>query len=206
MSFMSRPRSIQFCVLLMLFGSAIAGWGQSLNGSLSGRVTDPSNASVPAATITIQNTGTGVSQTFTTGPTGIYTFPNLLRGTYNLTVDARGFRKYEQVGITIDLNARVTQDVTLAVGAPMQVVEVLANASPLNYESGVISETVPPSTIEDLPLTLSGAARNAAQFVELVPGVATGAQEGITNMRFAGGPASGDDSVLDGSTLMEGLA
>jgi hypothetical protein len=161
---------------------------------------------VPGAHVTIQNTGTGVSQHFTIGPDGLYTFPNLLRGTYTLTVEAKGFRKYEQQGITIDLNARVTQDIGLLVGAPAQIVEVHADASPLNHESGVISETVPPSTIEDLPLTVSGAARNAASFVGLVPGVPTGAQAGITNMRFAGGPASGDESVLDGSSMLEGLA
>jgi hypothetical protein len=192
-------------MFLVLISLAVPGWGQSLNGSLSGKVTDPSHASVPGALVTVQSVATGVSQHFTTGPDGLYTFPNLLRGTYNLTIEAKGFRKYEQLGIIIDLNARATQDVGLVVGATTQTVEVTANASPLNKESGVIATSVPPATLEELPLTVSGGARNAAQFVEMAPGVTSSAQNNMKTFRFAGGIAWGDEALLDGITMTEGL-
>ncbi len=194
-----------FALACLLLGLAVPGWGQSLNGSLSGKVTDPSHAAVAGALVTVRSEATGVSEHFTIGSDGLYAFPNLLRGTYTLTVEAKGFRKYEQVGIIIDLNARVTQDVALLVGATTQVVEVTANASPLNRESGVVSTNVPPSTLEDLPLVVSGGQRNAAQFVEMAPGVTGSGQDKISNFRFAGGLAYGDESVLDGGTMVEGL-
>ncbi|MGA3324626.1 MAG: TonB-dependent receptor, partial [Terriglobia bacterium] len=168
-------------------------------------MTDPSHASVPGALVTVQSAATGVSQTFTTGPDGLYTFPNLLRGAYTLTVEAKGFRKFEQQGITLDLNARATADVSLVVGATTQTVEVHANASPLNHESGVISNSVPPATLENLPLTVSGGIRNAASFVAMMPGVTTSARTSVYSPRFAGGPAWGDDAVLDGVSMVEGL-
>jgi len=203
MAFITRTRFTLGFVFLVLIGLAAPGWGQSLNGSLSGKVTDPSHASVPSALVTVQSAATGVSQSYTTGPDGIFNFPNMLRGAYSLTVEAKGFNKYEQQGITIDLNSRVTADVSLVVGATTQVVEVHGNASPLNQESGVISQSVPPSTIENLPL--GGGLRNAASFVAMLPGVTTSARTNIYSPRFAGGPAWGDDAVLDGGSMVEGL-
>ncbi len=205
MALIGKAKSVFAFMFLILIGLAVPGWAQSLNATLSGKVTDPSHASVPGARVTVRNTGTGVLATYTTGPDGLYVFPNLLRGTYTLTVEAKGFRKYEQTGIIIFLDARATQDVSLIVGARTQIVEVTANASMLNNESGVISHSVPPSTVEDLPLTVSGGQRNAASFVELVPGVTTSAQNNTKSPRFAGGPAWGDEAILDGGTLTEGL-
>jgi len=205
MAFITRTRFTLGCLFLMLMVSAAPGWGQSLNASLSGKVMDPSHASVPAALVTVQDTSTGVSQHYTTGPDGIYTFPNLLRGTYTLTVVAKGFEKYQQTGITIDLDAHVTANVTMVLGAQTLTVEVHANASPLNHENGAVAESVPPSTMEDLPLSVSGGQRNAASFVAMMPGITTSAETNVKSPRFAGGPAWGDDAVLDGGSMVEGL-
>lgn len=54
MAFITRTKFTLGCVFLVLLGLAVPGWGQSLNGSLSGKVTDPSHASVPSALVTVQ--------------------------------------------------------------------------------------------------------------------------------------------------------
>lgn len=79
-----------FCVLLstaLLFGQAVTG-----NGSVTGRVADPSGAVIPGATVILTDTSTNISQTLESNPAGLYIFNNVTPGTYSLAVTKEGFR------------------------------------------------------------------------------------------------------------------
>src|SRR6516225_1317467 len=77
------------CVLSLLF--ACRAQAQVAGAGLSGTVTDPSGALIPSAQISIKNTATGVVRVVTTDAAGLYTAPNLLPGTYEITASAPGF-------------------------------------------------------------------------------------------------------------------
>ena len=183
----------------------VLGWGQNTNSSLSGQVTDPSGAAIPNVRLTLKLAATGVTANFTTGMDGLYSFQNLLRGAYELTAKAQGFRDFVQTGISINLNENVRSDVKLELGSATQTVEVVANASPLNFENAAVKQAITPVQISDLPLLVSGMKRNVVNFAVLMPGVTTGANNSVENSRVNGGMTWGDESTLDGVTMQEGL-
>src|SRR5690242_3584417 len=98
------PRCI-FCGSLaaLLLCSAIA-YGQSQNASLDGQVIDKSGAAVPQAGVTISAAERSLKTTVQTDNDGRFAFPNLVPGMYDLTVEAKGFRTYEQHGVQLLAN------------------------------------------------------------------------------------------------------
>jgi hypothetical protein len=178
---------------------------QSFNASISGTVSDPTGAVVPGAELTLRSVATNAVATVTTGPTGLYSFPNLQRGAYELMVKAKGFRDYLQRGISVNQSETVRLDVTLELGAAVQTVEVSANASPLNFENAEVKQAITPDQVTALPLLAAGAKRSAVGFVPLMPGVNTGAGNAPFNSRINGGMQTGDEATLDGVTMQEGL-
>src|SRR5271157_800681 len=123
--------------LLCLFALLLPGLlrGQSTNATLSGTVTDPTGAAIPNVQLTLTSVDTGTVNKAASGPEGLYSFPNLRPGIYELKASSQGFKEYVQAGIELTMNARARQDVKLEVGKAIQTVEVKANASPLNTRS-----------------------------------------------------------------------
>ena len=78
--------------------------GQVLYGSMVGTVTDQSGALVPGTAVTVTNTSTGLSRQTTTNEAGYYSIPNLLEGSYDLSVSLSGFKPYVQKGISVSIN------------------------------------------------------------------------------------------------------
>lgn len=189
-------------VVVMLFPA----WseGQSINSSISGLVSDPSGAVVPNASCTLKALGTEAIVKVATGSDGRYRFGNLQQGAYNLEVTAQGFQTYVQNGISLNLNEVVTANITLTVGTAVQKVEVTANASPLNFEDATHKGEITPETLSELPLAVSGNSRSAASFVILQPGVNTGEGNNSYETRINGGVKMGDESTLDGVSMIEG--
>ncbi|TMB54510.1 MAG: carboxypeptidase regulatory-like domain-containing protein [Chloroflexi bacterium] len=60
--------------------------------SIEGTVSDPSQAVVPGAAVTISNEATGVTQNVRTTSAGYYRFPALAGGTYTVKVSLQGFK------------------------------------------------------------------------------------------------------------------
>ncbi len=189
-------------LLLLAAGSLLA---QSQNASLDGQVTDKSGAVIPQASVTISAAERSASSTIQTDNGGRYSFPNLVPGTYNLSVAAKGFRTYVQNSIQLLANQQVTIPAVLEVGDASTKVEVVADAAQLNYDTGAQQEGVPPTIINQLPLLVSaGTPRNAVQFVTFLPGVNTGTSVQPYNSRINGGLKMGDEAILDGVSMQEG--
>lgn len=183
-----------------------SGRAQSLAGSISGTITDPSGAVVPDAGLTLKSVDTGVEVgKFTTRTDGLYHFGNLSQGTYQLRVSAKGFREFVQSGITIYVNQKVTLDVKLEVGAQQQTVEVRGNASPLNFVNAEIKQAIPTRAVEDLPLQVAGNPRTAANFTILLPGVTTGPGGSPYDIRVNGGQRTSDETLLDAVSMQTGV-
>jgi hypothetical protein len=197
-----------FALNLLAFAilvSSVAGTllGQSTNASISGAVLDSSGADVPQATITLTAQATGRKAKFTTTSDGLFSFPNLQAGAYELEVTAKGFDRYLQKGLILNINQQARISVQLQVGSQVQSVEVSSNVSPLNFDNAEVKGTINPETIAAMPLIVGGNLRSAAAFEVLEPGV-TAPSGFADDARVNGGVHYGDDAVIDGVSLQDG--
>jgi hypothetical protein len=116
-------------IVALVLIAAPVGFGQAIDGNLVGMVVDPSDATVPNATLELENTETGIKHTTTTGTDGLYRFNNIPVGSYTLTVRAGGFAD-TGVNTTIELNKTATANVNLQLqGVAAEVVVVAAPSS-----------------------------------------------------------------------------
>jgi len=191
------------CAALFLF--AASAFGQSQNASLAGQVTDPSGAFVPNASVSVSSTERQISSTIHTDSDGRYSFPNLNPGTYDLSVEAAGFKGYVQRKIELSANQTARIDARLEVGDAATKIEVTADVAQLNTDTGTQQEGIAPSIINELPLLVAaGTPRNALQFISFLPGINTGTSPQAFNARINGGLKMGDEAIMDGVSMQEG--
>ncbi len=162
---MVRFRSL-VCLLAILSAGLGAG-AQQITGSIRGTVQDPSGAVVQGAMVSARQTETGLTRTATADPSGAYVLLELPVGHYELQVEAKGFQKYMQQGVTLNVNETATIPVHLAVGAESQILEVNADAQLIQGTVTSLGKTVSEREVLDLPLN----GRNFTQLGLLQPGV-----------------------------------
>src|SRR5215471_6360376 len=133
---------------------ALAGWAvaQNATGTIDGRVTDASNAAVPDAAVTIENTATNVRWPVLSNSDGRFYQRYLQPGSYRITVQKTGFQKYVQNNVLLDVEQTVSVTIPLKVGDVSTTVEVEAAAAQLATESSTIATTVNQKAVLDLPL------------------------------------------------------
>jgi len=137
-----------FC---MFFASGVA-WSQSVQGIITGTVTDPTGAVVPNATVTITNAGTNISQTATTGSDGSYRFPLVPPGTYVVDVKAANFAEVRASGIVVQASQTVPFDVKLEIAKAQQTIEVSEQAPLVQTATSDLAIQIDRVTIENAPL------------------------------------------------------
>lgn len=143
-------------------------YGQTF-GQITGEVRDQSSAVVANAAVTVTNLATNIARSTVTNEVGVYTFPDLIPGTYQVKVTAPGFEVMTStVEIQVQQAARV--DFTLTVGQATQTVEVSAMAAALTTENGTVGTVIENQRINDLPLN----GRDYFQLVALSPNVTYG--------------------------------
>ncbi len=158
-------------VVVMLFFALCAGAGaQTLYGTLTGNVTDASNASVPGATVTVRNTGTGLTRTAQTSSAGLYQFTDLPPGTYDITITGTGFGTTQTKAVPVSENSTKRIDATLTVGGVTQSVDVTTEPPSLQTERADVNYEISPTQVQELPTT-STAGRNFQGLYRLIPGV-----------------------------------
>ncbi|MEW5978586.1 MAG: TonB-dependent receptor [Acidobacteriota bacterium] len=193
-------------VVLLLLILPAAGVCQSFNSTINGSVTDPSGAFVPNVELTATSVANGSVAKAKTGPDGLFSFPNLQSGQYELKASASGFRDYLQRGISVLSNQVVRVSIQLELGAETQTVEVVADVSSLNFDNAEIKGEISPESIQQLPLLVGGITRSAVAFAKLLPGVTEGggADGNQFNVRINGGLTMGDEATLDGISVADG--
>ena len=167
-------------LLAFLLSSSIAAMGQT-TGSISGTVTDEKGAVIPNATVTARNLDRNISRTLQTSSEGTYRFENLPVGPYEVTVEATGFSKYVQSGITLILNQKAVVDVSMKAGGVQEVVNVTENAALINTSNAEVSTQFDSRRLSELPL---GPTRNVLAVALSAPGVS---QLGAGQTGFANG-------------------
>jgi hypothetical protein len=127
--------------------------GQISTATLTGLITDPSQARLPHVSVTLTNEETGVASTTTTNPQGEYSFPLLAPGRYKLESSVQGFRGYSRSGILLEMGRVARLDITMELGQLSEKVEVTGAAPLLESESASIGQFIEHKTIADMPLT-----------------------------------------------------
>jgi len=109
---------------------------QTITGVVTGTVLDSSGAAVPAALVTLVDSGTGVRQSATASATGDFAFPSVQPGTYSVIAEAPGFKRYERTGVQVTAAERLSAgDLKLEVGAASESVTVSDQAAPVQTSS-----------------------------------------------------------------------
>src|SRR5450755_4571173 len=96
-------RELLACLVAALFSAVYA---QETRSTVFGRVTDPQNSAVAAATVVVTNADTNTSMTLTTNETGYYEANLLISGNYRITAEKPGFRKLIRSGMALPISAR----------------------------------------------------------------------------------------------------
>lgn len=186
---MTKATKSLVALLALLLTASWPNLAQSTAGSISGLVTDQQQGALPNATVTTRNVETNVTLTVQTDGEGRYRFGSLPVGAYELTVEASGFAKYVQTGITLALNQPAIVDVTMKPGGVQEIVTVSENASLLNTTTAEVGTRFDSRRISELPLTTN---RNVYQVALSAAGVS---QLGPGQSSFAGGGAGATSGV-----------
>ncbi len=161
--------AIFVCIVTLLIVSGgnaqIAG-----TGSIQGTIQDGTGAVIPNATVTLTNVSTQGHHVAQTDGAGVYSFPNIDIGTYNVGVTAAGFESYQRTGVVLEVGSSIAVNVNMIVGATDQKVEVRSEGLALQTEDASFKQTIDQQTVTEMPLngrqmtsliTLSGGSTSA---------------------------------------------
>lgn len=187
----------------MLLFCAAGLWAQ-FNSSVRGVITDPSEAPVPNATVTIKNVNTGISATAKSDNNGNYIFTSLAPGDYTVNVEATGFRGL-QVNATVQTAQTLDVPIKLSLPTAMQSVEVSGQAPILDTDDSRVQTTLSNTELQALPLQgrtlfgLMGVAPGVTGLGNLSGGIPDNFQVEITNNYNANGrPFDANLYIIDG--------
>jgi Carboxypeptidase regulatory-like domain len=166
MRWMRRARRAIWCLaaLALLAAGAMAQSTSLLNG----RVSDPSDAAVPGAKVTLTASATGLQRTTTSNGAGLYEFLDVPPGSYQLEATAKGFASYLASNVTLVVNTPSTVNMQLQLTGVTTLVKVEGQGAPLiNSTDASLGNTLEQDQIAELPI----ADRNVVQLLSLQPGV-----------------------------------
>ncbi len=194
-------KAILAIALLPLLLLSVNVFGQS-GASLSGTVMDTSQAVLPGASITAINTQTGVETKATANNAGIYSFPSLQTGVYNIVAKVDGFQTSTKTDVKLGVGAQIRLNFEMVVAGTATEVEVATTAESMILDAGSSTGTVmQEELVGELPLV----GNNVMELLNTMGGVIK-AEEPIFNassQTFAGVSSSGINITRDGVSANE---
>jgi outer membrane receptor protein involved in Fe transport len=201
-----KVQSVVFAIILM----ACAVSAQQITGSIRGSAVDSSGAVVRNALVTATLVETALTRTAVTDHDGNYVLVELPIGHYRVEVEAKGFQKYVQEGISLNVNETLSVPIRLTVGAETEKVVVMADAQLIQGTVTSLGKTVLQKELLDLPLD----GRNFSQLGLLQPGVVPltpGLQEAGGSLRNGqayavnGQRPESNNFLIDGASNFNGV-
>lgn len=158
-------RLLSAAVVCLLFSSLL--YAQSINASLSGRITDPSAAVIVEARVRAIDTGTNFRYETTTNSSGQYFIAHLPPGTYRLEAEKSGFKKLIKPDVVLHVQDRLEIDFAMTLGAASETITVEGGATLLNTQDAAVSTLIDNRFVENMPLN----GRSFSSLLDLTPGV-----------------------------------
>ena len=153
--------------LLYVCAAVVAAFAQSAStGTLNGRVVDPTRAVIVGAKVNALPKATGAKRDTVTNSDGFYVLPNLAPGTYDLTIEATGFKKLTISSLTLLVGQTINRDIRLTVGGLTETTELIGSVPLVNTFSGTVEGVINSKDIGSLPLN----GRNYLELALLIPG------------------------------------
>ena len=177
---------------------------QSPNGTMNGRVLDPSNKVISGADILVISDATGLKYSGKTNDDGIYVVPNLPPGAYRVQVSKVGFKTLIKPDIVLNIQDALSINFTLPVGAVFEVVTVEGGASMINTTDASVSTVVDQTYVKNMPLN----GRSFQDLILLTPGIVTQTPQGgvIGDFSVNGQRTQSNYYTLDGVSANVGSA
>jgi hypothetical protein len=178
--------------------------GQETNSAgIVGRVTDATQAGIPAASVVVTNTGTNAQRSTLTNEVGEFSVPNLAPARYQVKVEKQGFQSAVVEPFELRIGEIVRRSVALTVGGVSESVMVQAEAPLMQTDTGTVGQVIDQKKMLDLPLN----GRNLVQLAALSAGVSPrqSLQRGTTQygerneyVQIEGGRDGSTNYVIDG--------
>jgi hypothetical protein len=164
-----RSGALAFPVLMLCVFTLAApvAHAQVLYGSIVGTVVDSSGATLPGATVTIEQSETKLTRDLVTDASGVYHFTAVPSGTYTIAVKMSGFRTYSRSNVPVTLNSVSRVDVKLELGQLAETVTVSADSPILQTDRAEVRAELKAKELQNLPVPLG---RNYQQLFKVIPG------------------------------------
>ena len=194
-----------FALFVFLCAVTGAGFSQGTTSRVTGIVTDSSGAPVTGATVSLKHEGTGSTLKTQTSDSGVYVFDLIQAGSYEVSVEKAGFKKFVSSGNSALINQPTTLNVALEVGDVSAVVNVVGAAEQVQTStSGNLGSTVDQRTLESLPI-VGTRGRNPLELLNFQPGVVFGGNTGGA-VNVNGSRDRAFNFTLDGIDINESTA
>lgn len=190
-------------LLVVCLLAASAAHGQTATGVIHGVVKDATGAVVAGVKLTLTDQATNQTREQTSGPEGNFEFRALPHGVYTLTAEHPGFKKEVITGVPLQVAQTHRVDVTLAIGAVTESVEVVGTAGLLQSSEPTLSQVIDQKRVLELPLN----GRNFMALVHLSSGVITSGRASATQRQanYGAGFSVGGQRDTSNVVLLDGL-
>src|SRR5229473_5283956 len=159
------------CAAVLVPAAAVPIHAQRLDGTLRVNVTDATGASIVNATVTVTNEATNVSVSTTVSSEGSYFFPNLLVGTYTVTVEKDGFKKYVGKGVAVAASQVAEAKIRLDLGQVSSVVEVNSAGDLVKTTTSELGTSLDGRVVNEIPINVPGG--SVLEYAILLPNTTT---------------------------------
>ena len=196
---MFAQRGIVVCLLAMCCVAFFSPDLLAQTADIVGTVKDPTGAVLPGVSMTVKNTGTGLTREIVTNETGDFTVPLLPIGSYEISAELPGFKTATKSGITLKIDDRIRVDFSLEIGNVSDKIVVMETAPLVQSENASIGNVIDNTKIVELPLD----GREFYQLARLNPAVYEPAQN--STIGFRGGFNVAGASEVTNSYSLDGV-
>jgi hypothetical protein len=214
----AKEKLLFLSVLVFAFVSAARA---EVGGRITGVVKDQTGSIIPGAAVVVTNTQTGVKLTAATDQDGVFTFPVLSVGQYQIDVNSDGFKAYRKTGLVIDIDSALIVDVTLQVKEQDQSIMVMENAAQVETTDTQLGQILGTKKVTEIPLNGRSYTDLFALQVGVTPITTSGAGNSTSGGGFGTVPAGGEANTgqfsingqredangfsLNGASVQEGI-